>query len=202
MIRQTTRKITLFALLGATLGILESQFGSLLHSANIPFVGSIMISISLLFLIAGRYFTGFKASSLAISANASLIKFLLVGGIAIYPIVGIFIQAILFDLIVWNKSQKLLRYMLAGVLMLIYSIFHPFITHGLMGGWKILEVYGKIIQMGSTVLGVNENFGLLILLLLVMVQSMLGIFATIVFYTFVVKLEARGLLKKLKSDTI
>ena len=202
MIRQTTRKITLFALLGATLGILESQLGSLLHSANIPFVGSIMISISLLFLIAGRYFTGFKASSLAISANASLIKFLLVGGIAIYPIVGIFIQAILFDLIVWNKSQKLLRYMLAGVLMLIYSIFHPFITHGLMGGWKILEVYGKIIQMGSTVLGVNENFGLLILLLLVMVQSMLGIFATIVFYTFVVKLEARGLLKKLKSDTI
>ena len=201
MKNQTTQKITLFAILGATLGIIESQLGTLLHSANMPFVGSIMISISLLFLIAGKYFTGFKLSGLAVSINAALIKFLLIGGIAIYAILGIFIQAIIFDLVIWDQSNKRGRYMTAGVFMLTYSIFHPFLTHGLIGGWKIIEVYAKIIQRGSAVLGVEQHFGLLILLTLILIHCILGVFASLFFYTFVKSLESRGIVKILNDHS-
>lgn len=191
-----TRNFTLLAILGASWGILETQIGTTLHALSIPFAGALMMSIGILFLTAGRYFTGMRGSSLFIAFSAGFIKFLFVGGIAFNPVLGIFIQTTLFEMVLWARRPSRKRYALAGAVVICYSLFHPFLTQGLLGGWKIVAVYAKIISSGSSVLGLNENLGFIIFFILFFLHAVIGAAAASASFNFVVKLESRGILNK------
>ena len=200
MTKLNTKKIVLFALLGATWGVVEAQLGTLLHSAGIPFVGSFMIAISLMFLVTAKYITGFRASSVALALNASLIKFLFTGGIGLFPIVGILIQAAVFDLIIGKKNERVGGYILGGTAIVTYSLFHPFLTQGVLGGMKILQVYARLITVGAGLFNMENQLGIIVLLVLVFAHGLIGALASYFWFTVIVKLEARGLLNKVISS--
>lgn len=191
-----TRNFALLAILGASWGILETQIGTTLHALSIPFTGALMMSIGILFLIAGRYFTGIRGSSFFLAFSAGFVKFLFVGGIAFNPVLGIFIQTTLFEFVLWARWPSKKRYALAGALVICYSLFHPFFTQGLLGGWKIVAVYAKIISSGSGILGLNERLGFTIFFALIVLHAGIGVAAALASYNFVEKLERRGILKK------
>ncbi|NIA30680.1 MAG: hypothetical protein GWP06_12310 [Actinobacteria bacterium] len=191
-----TRNFALLAILGASWGILETQVGTTLHALSIPFTGALMMSVGILFLIAGRYFTGIRGSSFFLAFSAGFIKFLFIGGIAFYPVLGIFIETILFESIIWTRWPSRKRYALAGALVICYSLFHPFLTQGLLGGWKIVAVYAKIVSSGSRILGLNESLGFIIFIVLFVLHGGIGAAAATASLNFVEKLESRGILKR------
>ena len=187
-------KLIVIAMLGAVWGILEAQLGTMLHALGLPFIGALMMSFGLLFLIAARMITNLRFSSLLLAFVVSFIKFLFVGGIAIYPLLGIILQATIFELLVWNNRAMLFRYLLASGFCLTYSLFHPFLTQGLLGGWKIMAVYSRLVDSGSAVLGLPDHFGYWILIFLVVCHFLIGSAAAFVAFHFIKILERRGVL--------
>lgn len=194
--RRPTLNIALLATLGASMGVIEAQFGTILHSASVPFAGAVMIFFSVLFFAVGKQATAIRLSSLAMVLNAALIKFLFVGGVAIYPVVGMSLQAALFDLIVHKHNPQLKAIVAASVLMQVYSLFHPLLTHGLLGGKKMLFAYHLILSKAGTIFGIENDPGLVVLLMIVFLHFAMGVITGVVGYHFLSLFINRGLIRR------
>ena len=189
-----TRQLVFLALLGAAWGILETQLGTLLHALTVPFTGAVMMSVGMLFVIAGRHMTGARGSTLFLAVNSAFIKFLFVGGAALYAAMGILIQAGLIELVLWKSVPSRGRYVAAGAVAVSYSLVHPFLTQGLLAGWKLLAVYMKLIRSGGQLFGLNEDVGAIILTMLILLHGFLGAFAAFFGHTFVLRACRNGVL--------
>lgn len=186
------KRYIVLALLGATWGIVEIQIGTALHILNVPFVGAFMMFIAMFFLTIGRLATGLRGSCLLLAFVASFVKLIFAGGLALYPIMGIFISSALVELIYWKKYPSLKRNLIAGGLAIIYTLFHPFLTQGLLGGWKILQVYGKLIGAGSKLLGLSTENAATLIAFIIIFHFLFGALAGWLSYETAIGLQKRG----------
>jgi len=188
------KKYIIIALLGTIWGIIEMQLGTVLHSIKLPFTGAIMMSIGIVIITLARFSTGIRGSTLLLALVSGFVKFLFAGGLAIYTVLGIFIESIIIECIYRKDYPSRISYILAGSAAVGYSLLHPFFTQGLLAGWKILRVYTKIIDAGSKLIGLQD--GLTLFLLLVLLHFVIGGLSGWLSYQFSVALQARGVLKK------
>lgn len=182
------------SLLGTLWGILETQLGSLLHAADLPFVGLLMMSFGIFFQTMGRLITRMRGSALLMAIVVIFIKMLIVGGIAFPVAVAISIQSVLMELIYFYDDPSRTRMVSAGAVAVSYSLFHPFLSLPLFMGLSLFDAYDRIVQGGSALLGVPSQSAWLIFLLLLLIHVSLGAVSAYVSFGFAVKLQARGLL--------
>jgi hypothetical protein len=187
------------ALLGSLWGLLECLPGTWLHLANLPFIGAILMSLGMLFLILARYSTGMRGSCLYVASVTCFLKLLFAGGAAISPILGILIQSVLIEAAFWHSQPIKLRYLVGGMIGVSYSLFHPFLTLGLFGGWKILAVYAWLITTGSTALGLDSSLGITIIAFLLILHLTIGAAAALAALELIRLLEQRGFKIKYSS---
>lgn|GEM_PF-3253747 len=190
------KKYILIAILGSFWGILEAQLGTWLHLISMPFTGALLMSFGLLFLIVARELTGLRGSCLLMAIIPCFFKLLFVGAAAIHVVTGILIQSSLIELGFWRSQPGRLRYSLGGSLGVTYTLFHPFLTLGLLGGWTILAVFAELVRMGSSVLGLGERSSLLIISMLILAHALLGSVAAQIAVGLVRILEERGIVRR------
>jgi len=199
-----TRTFIILALIGGIWGVIELEFGTLLHSAHVPFIGLIMMCFAIPLLVAGRMVTRMRGSCLLSALTASFIKLLFIGGIAIFTVMGIMIQAAILEGFLWKKSPAKAQYLFGSALSVLYSLFHPFLTLGILGGKDMTDIYLRIIQSGKDVLGLDIGFAGLLVIILVGVHLSVGFSVAWISYDLIAGLITRGVFQVpsiAKSDT-
>ena len=176
----TTKDIALLALFAAMWATVEVNLGMVLRMFRVPFSGATLTFIGLIILFLARDSVPKRGAVLAVGFITAQLKFLFLGGIAIYPVIGIIAETFLVELSLVPNKPKQVNFLLAGASSLLWSLFHPFFTQGLLAGWGILRVYVVIIEKGAHFLAIQPQYFFLIFLIMVLVHLGLGLFAGIV----------------------
>lgn len=168
------------AVFGALWGAAELTLGAYLHVlfppvANTFVTGLIMAGLGAVIAMVGRQFVPRGGAVFMIGVITVLLKTLSLGGIIIGPVVAILAEALLIELTLTLAQQPVRRhFVLAGSLAVSWNFFHKFIMMRILYGRGIEQVYVKMVVDGSKVLGIDVNYGLLVIGLLFLMRVAVG----------------------------
>jgi len=128
------------AVIGSVWASFEIVFGSFFHSLRIPFAGTFLSFFSIVLLIAFSY--KWQSSSLFLKAGliAALMRSLLPTSIILGPLIGILIEAVLFQYAINLFRRNLFSYSIAGILVMFSAIIHKIISIILIYGFDIVTI--------------------------------------------------------------
>ena len=175
----STRDLVTLAVFGALWGVVEMSLGSVLHALNVPFLGTVIAGIGMVIALTGYSFVSRRGAVLIIGLVAALLKAFSLGGVILNPIVAIVIESLLAELglALAGGQPRRPALMLAGALAVLWNFFHPFLTQGILAGQGIFTIYQRILQKGASLLGLNPQAVLLVLLALITLHLVVGIIA-------------------------
>ncbi len=174
------RDWVMVGLFGALWGVVETTLGTYLNVifpsfTNTFFKGVVLGGIGVAVALTGRYFIQKRWSVLLIGIITALLKTLSPGGSRIGPIVAILMQSVLMEAILSFASQpRPWAYILAGALAVAWNFPHKFVMMRVMYGQGVVQVYRKLAQDGSEILGIAPSMVLLILGILLGVRLVVG----------------------------
>jgi ABC-type thiamin/hydroxymethylpyrimidine transport system permease subunit len=154
--RLSTRELVLLGIFGALWGGVEISLGSLFHTLNIPMTGMLLSAIGLMVVLVGRYYVPRVGSTFFLGVIAALLKMLSLGGIVIWPMIAILMEALVAEIILtlFRKPSRL-SFLAAGTLGVFYTLIHPFFSQGLLAGQGVLFVWELLVERGLQVLGLS-----------------------------------------------
>jgi hypothetical protein len=120
--------------------------------------GLLVSAIGLMIAFIGRYFVPRRGSTLFIGAIAALLKMVGLGGIVIWPMIAILMEAAVGELILsaFGEPQRI-AFVVTGALGVLYSLIHPFLSQGLLAGRGALFVWEMLIDQGSRLFNLSLN---------------------------------------------
>jgi len=174
----STRELATIAVFGTLWGIVEISLGSVLKSLNVPFSGVVLSSIGLTIALIGRVFVPQKGSTLFIGVIAMLLKLFSLGGIIIGPMLGIFSEALVAEIVLSILGRpRRATLMLAGALGVSWVLVQPFVTGPLLFGRTLFVVWLDLLDTGSRLLGLNASATLWIVVAMLAVYLAIGCLA-------------------------
>lgn len=171
----STRELTTLAVFGAIWGLVEISLGSVLKTLNIPLSGVVLASIGLAVALVGRIFVPRRGSTLFVGVIAMVLKLFSLGGVIIGPMVGIFTEALVAE-VVLSLSGKPRRsvFILAGGLGVAWVLAQPFVTGPLLFGRTLFTIWLDLLDRGNQLLGLPASAALWIVLGLLTIHLLLG----------------------------
>lgn len=174
----TTRELASLAVFGTLWGLSEISLGSVLKSLNLPFSGAVLSAIGLTIALVGRVFVPQKGSTLFIGVIAMLLKLFSLGGVILGPMVGIFSEALIAELVLsLTGKPRQVSLILAGALGVSWSLLQPFVTGPLLFGRSLFVVWLDLLDTGTRILGLPAASALWIVLALLSIYLLLGALA-------------------------
>ena len=171
----STRELVLMAVFGVLWGIVEMSLGTVLKSLNVPFSGVVLGGIGLTVVMIGRVFVPRRGASLFIGIIAMLLKLFSLGGVVVGPMIGIFGEALIAELVLSLGGQpRRVLFMLAGGLGVLWSLAQPFVTGPLLFGVSLVETWTNTLNQGSRALGLDASAVLIIAVLLIVIRLLIG----------------------------
>ncbi len=162
---------------GAAWGVVEFTLGTTLHLAKIPLRGFLMAFIAGIILVTAKEFVRFRGSLLLVGALAATFKVLSMGGFMINPVVAIFLEAVLAELVFLIFGYNRISALAAGCAVVFYTLLHAVIAHLFYFGAEIITVYKRISSELASVLHLEDwNFTLL-MIILVILNLIMGVIA-------------------------
>ena len=122
----STRELATIAVFGTLWGLSEISLGSVLKSLNIPFSGAVLSAIGLAIALVGRSFVPKKGSTLFVGVIAMLLKLFSLGGVIIGPMVGIFSEALVAEIVLsLTGKPRRFSFILVGALGVTWTLLQP-----------------------------------------------------------------------------
>jgi ABC-type thiamin/hydroxymethylpyrimidine transport system permease subunit len=171
----TTRELSILAVFGAVWGLVEISLGSVLKSLNVPLSGMILSALGLTVALIGRVYVPRKGSTLFIGVIAMLLKLFSMGGIIIGPMIAIFTEALVAELVLslFGKPSRA-AFSLAGALGVTWTLLQPFVTGPLLFGRSMLVVWLDFIDNGVRLLGFEPQAVVGIVLVMLAIYLVVG----------------------------
>lgn len=171
----STRELATIAVFGTLWGLSEISLGAVLKSLNIPFSGAALSAIGLVIVLVGRAFVPQKGSTLFVGVIAMLLKLFSLGGVIIGPMVAIFSEALLAEIVLsLMGSSRQYSFVLAGALGVAWSLIQPFVTGPLLFGRTLFVVWLDLLDTGTRLLGLDANTALAIVVALLAIYLSIG----------------------------
>jgi hypothetical protein len=171
----STRELATIAVFGTLWGLSEISLGSVLKSLNIPFSGAVLSAIGLVIALVGRAFVPQKGSTLFIGVIAMLLKLFSLGGVIIGPMVGIFSEALVAEIVLSLTGRpRRFSFVLAGALGVAWSLLQPFVTGPLLFGRTLFVVWLDLLDTGTRLLGLDTSAALGIVAALLAIYLSIG----------------------------
>jgi hypothetical protein len=171
----STRELATIAVFGTLWGISEISLGSVLKSLNIPFSGALLSAIGLTIVLVGRSFVPKKGSTLFIGVIAMLLKLFSLGGVIIGPMVGIFSEALVAEIVLFLTGKpRRVSFLLAGALGVTWTLLQPFVTGPLLFGRTLFVVWLDLLDTGTRFLGLDANAAFVIVAALLAIYLSIG----------------------------
>ena len=197
----STRELATIAVFGALWGISEISLGSVLKSLNVPFSGAVLSAIGLTIAMIGRLFVPKKGSTLFIGVIAMLLKLFSLGGVIMGPMVAIFTEALVAEIVLsLSGKSRLFSFLLAGAFGVAWTLAQPFVTGPLLFGRSLFVVWLDLLDTGSRLLGLNETAAIWIVFSLLGVYLFIGCIAGWLSWNVAHQLQTR--LGRSRSDDL
>jgi len=174
MMKFSTRDLVLLAVFGALWGVVEITLGSVLKSLNVPLSGVILSAIGLMIALIARLFVPGKGSTLFVGVIAMLLKLFSLGGVIIGPMLGIFAEALIAEIVLSSLGVSGASFILAGALGVSWSFVQPFVTGPLLFGRALLDVWVGVVEKAARALGMNPQAVLLAVIAFVAAHLLIG----------------------------
>jgi hypothetical protein len=173
-----TRELVTIAVFGTLWGLVEISLGTVLKTFRIPLSGVLLAATGLMVAMIGRVFVPRRGSTLFIGVIAMLLKLFSLGGVILGPMIGIFAEALVAE-IVLSLFQRPGRkvFLLTGGLGVLWVLIHPFITNPLFFGRTAFVVWLDLLDTGSRLIGLDTNAIVGILIFMVAIHLAVGAFA-------------------------
>ena len=155
------------AVIGSIWASFEIVFGSFFHSLRLPFAGTFLTFSSIVLLVAFSYKWNDKNLFLKAGIIAALMRSLMPTSVILGPLIGILVEAALFQLSINLLGRNFTGYAVAGILAMFSAILHKIISIILIYGFDIVKILENLyyVLMHST----HLNLPLRQLLMLVLV---------------------------------
>jgi hypothetical protein len=171
----STRELATIAVFGTLWGLSEISLGSVLKSLNIPFSGAVLSAIGLVIALVGRAFVPQKGSTLFVGVIAMLLKLFSLGGVIIGPMVAIFSEALVAEIVLsLSGNPRRFSFLLAGALGVAWSLAQPFVTGPLLFGRTLFVVWLDLLDTGTRLLGLDASAALAIVVALLAIYLCIG----------------------------
>jgi len=175
----TVRDWVTVGLFGALWGVVETTLGSYLNVifpsfSNTFFKGVTLGGIGVAIALTGRFFVQKRGSVLLIGVVTALLKLLSIAGAKIGPIIAILMESVLMEIVLSTGGLRRWAFLLSGALAVGWNFPHKFIMMRVMYGRNVVQVYNKLVQDGSQMLGLDVSAALLILALLLVIRVVIG----------------------------
>ncbi len=158
--RFTARELVILAIFGSLWGAVEMSLGSVLHVLNIPMTGTLLAATGMSIALVGRLFVNQPGATLFIGAVTALLKMFSLGGIVIWPMFGILMEALLADVVLsLLRKPGRIAFALAGGLGVTWTLVHPFVTQGLIVGRDMFVIWLDTLDHGARVLNIDPAIG-------------------------------------------
>lgn len=171
----STRELATLAVFGALWGLVEISLGSVLKTLNVPLSGVVLSSIGLMIALVGRVFVPRRGSTLFIGVIAMLLKLFSLGGVIIGPMVGIFTEALVAEIVLTLMGNpRRMALTLAGAMGVTWVLIQPFITAPLLFGRTLFTVWLDLLDRGEQLLGLDPSAALWIVLAMLAIHLVIG----------------------------
>ena len=176
----TVRDWVTIGLFGALWGVVEMTLGSYLHvlfppQANTFLTGVVMGGIGAAIALTGRHFVPRRGSVFLIGVVTALIKLLSPGGARLGPFVAILMESALMEgALALARTPRRWTFALGGALAVAWNLPHKFVMMRLFYGGDVVQVFNKMVQEGSRMLGLDVSAALLILAILLAIRLAVG----------------------------
>ncbi len=131
---------------GTLWGGLELTLGTFLHVLHVPKTGLIMVTLSVILLIAQRRIFPARGSTLCTGVVAAFIKSLSPGGIIAGPIFGIMSEAIIVELCLLISSQRLVFSVWASVCAITWSQVQSLFKMWIYYGKDFIDALARVVE--------------------------------------------------------
>ena len=128
------------AVIGSIWASFEIVFGSFFHSLRLPFAGTFLTFTSIVLLISFSYKWNDKNLFIKAGIIAALMRSLMPTSVILGPLIGIMIEAILFQLVLRLLGRNLFSFTVAGVLAMFSAIIHKVVSIILIYGFDIVKI--------------------------------------------------------------
>ena len=166
------------AVIGSVWASFEIVFGSFFHSLRLPFAGTFLSFFSVVLLIAFSY--KWQGSSLFLKAGliAALMRSLMPTSIILGPLIGILLEALIFQYTINLLRRNFLSYAIVGVLVMFSAILHKIVSIVLIYGFDIVKIlenlYFVLLKVTHLDLPLNQ-----LLIVVIMGYTAFGILAAL-----------------------
>lgn len=164
------------AVIGSVWASFEIVFGSFFHSLRIPFAGTFLSFFSVVLLIAFSY--KWQGVSLFLKAGliAALMRSLMPTSIILGPLIGILLEAVIFQYTINIMKRNFFSYAVVGILVMFSAILHKIVSIILIYGFDIVTIlenlYFVLLKTTHINLPLNQ-----LLLVVVVSYTAFGVFS-------------------------
>ena len=170
------------SVLGSLWAVVEIVPGSMLHNLKIPFAGSILSFFTVFLVIS--FYQLWKENGVVWRAGliCALMKSLSPSAIIIGPMIGIFAEALIIDLLVRVFGKNLFAYALGGAFAVFSALVHKAVTLLILYGWDLVLLFENFCKWGATQLGVDSLQPLVLLSVISLIYLASGVSAAFAGY--------------------
>ena len=167
------------AVIGSIWASFEIIFGGFFHSLRLPFAGTFLTFSSIVLLIAFSYKWHDKNLFLKAGIIAALMRSLMPTSIILGPLIGILVEAVLFQLALNLFGRHFFSFAFAAILAMFSAIIHKIVSIILIYGFDIVKIlenlYHVFLHVTHLKLPVNQLF-----IIVSITYVLLGIIATLI----------------------
>jgi len=173
-----TRRDTLtISLFGALWGLMEITVGVTIKGLRIPMGGAILTAIAVMIFTTGRYFVPKPGATVMMGAVAAILKIFSIGTIIASPFLAILMEGLIGEIILTVLGTNRFSFVLTGIVLLLYSVLHPFISQGIIFGTDIYKIYLETFKRLGEVLHIPTSHLLWIIMAYAGLHLILGFIA-------------------------
>ncbi|MFH1581955.1 MAG: hypothetical protein ABIC39_07835 [Pseudomonadota bacterium] len=194
---QVTGRLHLFdailriGVFGMLWGLVEAMLGETLKAAYVPFSGAILTGLAALIFLTGRYFVQVQGTIILMSMVAALVKLTATGMVVNCAVSAILMEGLFAEIFVFFLGVNRRSYLITAIMLLLYSVMHPFIYAGFIYGVSSEQIFQRVIAETALLLRLeNPQLGLVMPLFLG-INILFGLFTGWLAYYFPTFAEKR-----------
>ncbi len=168
--------------IGSLWASFEIIVGSFLHNLRMPFAGTILSAFAVMFLVAFYQIWPQRWIILRAGIICALMKSISPSAVIFGPMIGIFSEALILEIIILLFGKNLFSYILGAGLAVFSALLHKVLNLILLYSFDLVEVYINLINFAAVKLNLPESSPIQLIILLSMVYLITGFISAIVGY--------------------
>lgn len=172
--KQLSPTWTKAAVIGGIWAAIEIIAGSFLHNLKVPFSGTILSMVAVFMLVAFSLHWKERGVILRAGLIAALMKSISPSAIILGPMIGIIMEALIIEFILFLLGRNLAGYIVAGILAVTWTLLQKIISLLILYGFNLVKIVNALYQFLLSKTGLEQLSPLILILLILGIYCLAG----------------------------